>query len=94
MNWPTFLRPLLAFLLRYLQERFVKVSQMDGHAGLSAEDFKAVVSKVQEMNVKYKNVDGITRAKAVAAWVYDQFEGEITEYVVPILVSKAYEYAD
>lgn len=80
--------------MSYLRDRFIKLSQMDGHAGLSADDFKAVVKKVAEIQVKYKNTDGITRAKAVGAWLYDEFAGELTEYVVPILVSKAYEYAD
>ena len=94
MNWKTLLNPLLRFLLSYLRDRFIKLSQMDGHAGLSADDFRVVVKKVVEINTKYKGVDGITRAKAVGAWVYDEFAGELTEYVVPILVSKAYEYAD
>ena len=94
MNWKTLFRPFLNFLLGYLRDRFIKLSQMDGHPGLSADDFKVVVKKVGEIQAKYKNVDGMTRAKAVGTWVYDEFAGEITEYVVPILVSKAYEYAD
>lgn len=94
MNWKTIFRPFLSFLLSYLESRFVKLSRMDGHEGLSLDDFKAVVAKVREIQVKYKDADGITRAKAVGAWVYDEFQGEITEYVVPVLVSKAYEYAE
>ena len=94
MNWKTLFRPFLNFLLGYLRDRFIKLSQMDGHAGLSGDDFKAVVKQVAAIQTKYKGVDGMTRAKAVGAWVYQEFQGEITEYVVPILVSKAYEYAD
>lgn len=94
MNWKTILRPFLSFLLSYLRERFIKLSQMDGRAGLSLDDFAQFVKSVKDIQARYKNQDGLFRAKAVAAWARNEFAGEINEYVIPILVSKAYEYAE
>ncbi len=94
MNWKTILRPVLAFLLRYLRDRFVDLSKADGNDGLTVGDFQAVVGKVKEIAKTYKKTSGLTKAKAVAEWAKTEFGPKVDEYVIPVLVSKAYEYAD
>lgn len=89
-TWKFWLIP----LLRFLAARFVKLSQADGKAGLTLADFQQVIQQVIEVQKSYKNATGLTKAKAVGAWLLHEFEGEINAYVIPALVSKAYETAD
>jgi len=82
-------------LLRFIAARFVKLSQADGKAGLSLADFQQVIKQVIDVQKSplYQNASGLTKAKAVGGWLLHEFEGEINSYIIPALVSKAYETA-
>jgi len=80
-------------LLRFLEARFLRLTQADGKPGLSVADFQQTVRQVIEINRTYQGKSGLTKAKAVGAWLFAEFEGEINTYLIPALVSKAYETA-
>lgn len=90
MNWKFFIAPILTFL----QGRFIALSKADGKDGLTAEDFKIVVARVAKVAKDYKSAKGLFKAKSVASWVSDNYGNVVNDYVIPILVSKAYEYAE
>ena len=80
-------------LLRFLQSRFIRLTQADGKPGLSVADFQQTIKQVIEVNRTYQGKPGLVKAKAVGAWLFHEFEGEINTYIIPALVSKAYETA-
>ena len=80
-------------LLRFIQARFLRLTQADGKPGLSVADFQQTIKQVIEVNRTYQGSSGLVKAKAVGAWLFHEFEGEINTYIIPALVSKAYETA-
>ncbi len=94
MNWKSIFQPFINFLLKYLVERFIQLSAANGKPGLQIDDFKILVQEIVQANKSYGNASGLTKAKLVGQWAIGEFGPRVDEYVMPVLVSKAYEWAD
>ncbi len=90
MTWKLWLLP----LLRRLQKGFLALANMDGKPALSVRDFQLTVERVIAVQKSFAGASGAVKAKAVGAWMLNEFSAVIDEYFIPALVTRAYDYAE